>query len=172
VGKNRYFEVWFFAVLAGFLAIVIFALQFVAAVREKPIEIAAGEFIGDFGITSAENIKTHFVPAATEGPDWNDDYDMAKACIRSFGTIVDSDPPHFSHSSKLEAASMQYSDSEETDVFIVFSEYEDGNARFELEYITKGTAARLQRARFSATCQGADSSEELDLEFPQLAETE
>jgi len=151
---------------------VIFALQFVATAREKPIEIAAEEFIGDFGVTSAENIKAHFVPDATEGPDWNDDYDAAGACIRNFGKVVDRDPPHFSHSSKLDATSVQYSDSEETDVFIVFLEYEDGNARFELEYVTKGTAARLQRARFSATCKGPDSSEELDLEFPQLAETE
>jgi len=159
--KKRYFEVGFLVVLTGAVAIAILAFNFVSTSREQPVEVAAGEFIREFGVASAEDIKAHFLLHTTEDPSWNDDYQTAINCIRVFGRVLDWDFPNFSHSSKIEPISVHESDKESTDIFIVFTRYENGNARFELEYVGN----ILQLARFSASCEAIDSSDGLELEF-------
>jgi hypothetical protein len=92
------------------------------------------------------------VPEVTDDPDWNTHYSDAQLCIEGLGEPNNLGDARFSHST-----------GEATSVFFVLADYERGNARFELEYVSNNSAYLLQSAKFTVRCVDAES--DLDMVF-------
>ena len=150
--KSRHFEIRFLIILVILLGLAIIMLRSVAVKREIAVEESANTFVRQFGVVASERFRSNFVPEVTNDPDWNTDYSDAQLCIEGLGEPINIGEARFSHST-----------GEATSVFLVLADYERGDARFELEYVSGNSAHILQSARCIAHCVDAES--DIDMVF-------
>ncbi len=150
--KSRHFEKRFLTSLVILVGLAVIMFGWVVVKREIAVEESANTFVREFGVVTPEKFRSNFVPEVTDDPDWNTHYSDAQLCIEGLGEPNNLGDARFSHST-----------GEATSVFFVLADYERGNARFELEYVSNNSAYLLQSAKFTVRCVDAES--DLDMVF-------